>query len=427
MLQRPPHVRTMRSSSMRKKLKLDSSFVTAPSAPASPTLPADANLGLGLNFDSISSIGPAVLPGSSSLAAESIAIPAYSSPAIPTASSFASHAGQTGSKKRKLSTSSADQPRPSTSSGTAGYHCNSLPLPSSTMMLPVSSASSGFTNTYTPISASSGAIDYGFLPNQSGQADDSTQTEFSTLMAKQTPPDLRASRDYPIELAYYALAAGQQRGGYLAYQPAAVPAPSWYLQPQQAARSYAPLPKHAQSGQSGQSRQSGQTTRAAHSVSPSQALSAPGGAKPAFAPAPALYPSITGPVGQQMSYTSYSAASSPVQAIAAAAHSYPYPSSLPSHSPRHAYKHPQQPHQQAMMAVPGLQPVQLQSISQASAAASQARQPMPSHGQAFTNGYYSSFSNSGLPGVVQWTTQTSRVSGVFQPYPQPAPPAQWHF
>ena len=297
------------------------------------------------------------------------------------------------SRKRKLSSGSTDYRRPSTSGGLSTYYSNDLSVASSGTMLPTASMSSGTSSSFMPISAATVEADYSFpLSVQPGYE---AQADFSTLTSKQTPPDVRASRLQPTELAYYALAAGQQRGGYLAYQsaPAVQPAASQAVSDN---RVFAPLPRHAQGQQMSyqiQPRQISQSLRGAHSLSPSHSLRSTGervtSRSVAMSAVHLLPPPAASSIPAHVQY-SQSAMSSPLQQVQSSV-TTTYPYSIPSFSPQASLSQADQATPQQLVS----QPAQPASIL-----------PFPknpvwnAHG-----GYYSSFSNSGLPGVVQWSNQ----------------------
>ena len=383
---------------------MDPSIVIAPSAPTSP-IHSVSNPGLGFDFTSYGPFVQNTLPSTqfqpvSEPVVEHCGYPIYApSPYLPPPSV------PVGPKKRKLSSGSADYHRPSTSSGPSSYYPQSMPIASSSSMLSIPSASSGLSNTFSSISTSSGAMDFGLHPSYHGQPEQECQSEFSTLTSQQNPPDLLASRSQPTELAYYALAAGQQRGGYLAYQPAVQPQAAMENTHLGDSRTYAGLPRRTSAQTAVYQPQAEQVALSM----PIACATQPPVARATFdypasnaAHATQLLPPPSLPATNPYAHYTQSAASSPLQTLPSGG--LPYQNSLPSFSPEAklsqtmgttAQQQQQQQHQQQVSQF--LQPVTILPLPQASS-------------WVLNNGYYSSFSNSGFPGVMHWPTQSVQIS-----------------
>ena len=271
-----------------------SEYATAPSAPTSPihhqhptALPPQAGPNPGLGLEELGSCLPhrgadfALSSSSqnelphSDIAIGSYAVSQGSLSAVPPshpsfqAASYPTHysaypypqdAALPLPRKRKISQSSVEERRPTSSykiSYNAAYPSPSsfgtseqqrfaagpaLQVPGSNglaytpVSLSTSSSSSSSYPSYfgfdpTPNPSSSSSVSSAVFANQAPAAEG--QPEFSTLTSSFTPPAAGSvARNPPQNLAYYALAAGQQRGGYLAYEPPvqyqAVQQPAYY-------------------------------------------------------------------------------------------------------------------------------------------------------------------------------------------------------
>ena len=278
LLERPQRART--TSISRKKARVSayaSEYATAPSAPTSPirhqhsvALPPQVDLNPGLGLEELCSYLPRHradfdLPSASqnelprgditmgtsqgSLSAVPPCHPSFQAASHPVpywAHPYSQDAALPSTRKRKISQSSVEERRP-TSSYEIPYNA-AYPSPSSfgtsdqqrlltgpALQVPGSNAAA-----YTPVSLSASSSSSSSYPsyfgfeatNPSSSTSSSSavfgnqaptakgQPEFSTLTSSFTPPAAGSvARNPPQNLAYYALAAGQQRGGYLAYEP----------------------------------------------------------------------------------------------------------------------------------------------------------------------------------------------------------------
>ena len=295
LLERPQRARTMSISRKKAKVSAYASeYTTAPSAPTSPihhqhsvARPSQVNLNPGLGLEELGSCLPQhgtdfALPSApqkelphSDVATSSNATSQGSLSAIPPSlSSFQSASYLThyssypysqdtvlpSTRKRKISQSSVEERRP-TSSYEISYNA-AYPSPSSFGTCEQQSLAAGPALrvpggnglAYTPVSLSASSSSsssypsyFGFDPTQNPSSSSTSssavfgsqapvaegQPEFSTLTSSFTPPAAGSvARNPPQNLAYYALAAGQQRGGYLAYEPPvqyqAVQQPAYY-------------------------------------------------------------------------------------------------------------------------------------------------------------------------------------------------------
>jgi len=266
-----------------------------------------------------------------------------------------------------------------------------------------------------------------FLPNL-------MPADFNALTSSWSPADEVGNRP-PQDLAYYALAAGQQRGGYLTHQslqpypgipvythPSIVPVQLGATN----GRPFAPLPRNSSLGNGFTPvlQQSSMPTRMSLSLSPvdirnmeqyqqgyphphsahfSNQMLVPG-QFPMYnnTPLHTHAQSTPPPISQGCSYFEQR----PVNAFQ-----------------QHAMFHSQASHLNPLE--PSLQNLALSNSSSSSMATPLAQRQQPTPPQFSTvpyQSYYSSFANNGLPGVLSWPAQAlAKYHNVVQPHQQAWP------
>jgi hypothetical protein len=260
--------------------------------------------------------------------------------------------------------------------------------------------------------------------------------DFDALTSSFSPADALGS-PRPHDLTYYALAAGQQRGGYLTHQPVHANAPeaqlphhqqqqqqqhfAMYLDPR-TGRTYAPLPRSAGHGSARATNDATPVMR--QSAAPSQRMSlslSPVDVRNLYYHDPRLVPlrssqhpsSYAVPQG----YKGGPAAFAPAY-VGGAGYSQLAP---PPHQqgivPVYQGTHRGYPVRQAQTAASSPLEPSLQSL----ALAPSGRAGTPNAGQ--DQACYSSFANNGLPGVLSWPVNAlAKYGNVMNPHHQQAWP-----
>lgn len=463
------------SAPSRKKAKLINPI--APSAPTSPlhhtasSASAASNAGLGfdftfaapqLNLQAPASRQPssAWLPNPNAL--DSYMYPTLSSNAVVNAQVTPNTTmSSSGSRKRRMSDAALSPPRTAmAASSTSTTNQGEPPLRISTSFQPVPLHALP-PHMYTPIVSTPNSARHmvtsrattphgqqNFMQQQQQQQSyfvhDFMSADFNALTSSWSPVEEmgRGARP-PQDLTYYALAAGQQRGGYLTHQSLQpLPAGQAYYHPGMAmhpvtGRALAPLPRAGPSSASGSIknnttpvlRQIAMPPRMSLSLSPTDTrvmysqyedcqYPQSGQYGTSHMPSAAQQPMYMMPMQCQARYTP------PIMSQGYA---------FPEQRPANAY--PQQA-MQARSQAPLPSPLEpsLQNLALSSASSSSTTTPSGSRQQAQQQqvmqgvppmsyqSYYSSFANNGLPGVLSWPVQAlAKYHNVVQPHQQAWP------
>jgi hypothetical protein len=340
-------------------------------------------------------------------------------------SSLAPHGNAPARKKRKISNPSLpaeffNERRPSSAqTPVQGWQnqANGLPYPTnSTPAYSIDGACQSQQIASGPVSSTPG-ISYSVT-------DADQPADFSTLTSKFSPVDEITGRSNPESLAYYALAAGQQRGGILAYQPVGQHAPGFtpaiaydqgsaggnaalYLQ-EQPSRQIASLPHQIYQYANQGVLQPPISTASVYSVDNSNPYS--------LSPAIARSSSYVGDLHSQGIVAPPQGELSlppPAMHYQEVSRQNAIPASIQGQEQAYRHEYPNEPinaYSQAY-ANPSYYVGEYDQNYQNTAPAPPAAQNMAPPTATAAHAYYSSFSNNGLPGVLQWPTKYAAVVG----------------
>lgn len=446
---------------LRKKARVANPI--APSAPTSPlhhtsSSSTHANAGLGFDFTfavpttaSSAAVIPQIpasrlslnaWPSTSHLVEAPYMQPALSTDAITGAEPTSSR--KVSSRKRRMSDATLSPPRTAMPPTASHRHpalqvgTDSLPSahPAPRYALPP--------HLYTPIvatptSAMSAAPSSATTPtahdahmnqHQAYFMQNFMPADFNTLTSSWSPVDEVGNR-LPQDLTYYALAAGQQRGGYLTHQTLKpYPVMPAYSQPgmpiQQVAagagRMYAPLPRNTfVDNAKNNSTPVLQPPRMSLSLSPVDVRVIHQYQDGRTYPHSAQFDSqMLAPGQQQFMYSNMSLQNQARLTPPNMYQGYGYPEQMPSN----AFTHHGTAHSQVLPRSP-LEP-SLQNLALSSGTSNFNNTPMPAARQEQPppsvmphQSYYSSFANNGLPGVLSWPAHAlAKYHNVVQPHQQ---------